>query len=87
MRNEFNAALASRIYTARKSARMTQQQVADAIGVHQNIVQRFEAGKHRISAFDLVRLSEAMGASAPDILASALSSHPVQSEKEMGNDA
>jgi transcriptional regulator with XRE-family HTH domain len=58
---EFNVELAFAIKDRRQRARMTQAQVAAKLCVHENVVQRMETGKHKISVFDLCRLSLAIG--------------------------
>lgn len=64
----FNAKLAERIASARKLSGKTQQQIADALSIHVNQYQRMEAGKHRVSAYDLARVASAIGVGAGDLL-------------------
>ena len=68
MVEDFNAALAERIGSARKDAGKTQQQVADALSIHVNQYQRLETGKHRVSVYDLTRIAAAIGIPAGDLL-------------------
>ena len=68
MVEDFNVSLAGRIASARKVSGKTQQQIADALSIHVNQYQRLEAGKHRVSAYDLTRIAAAIGISAGDLL-------------------
>lgn len=64
----YNLRLCDNIFDARISAGMTQQAVADAIGMHRNQYQRLERGTHRIAVYDLVRIAEAIGCSVVGLL-------------------
>lgn len=69
MVEDFNVSLAVRIAAARKASGKTQQQIADDIATHVNQYQRLEAGKHRVSVYDLTRIAASIGIPAGDLLA------------------
>ena len=54
-----NAKVAQLIYTARKQAGLTQQQLADLIGSKQSVIARLEDAGHSLSM--LQRIGEALG--------------------------
>jgi len=62
------AAVGSAIRGARKKAGLTQQQVADLMGVSVKYVQRVEAGGANLTIMSMVRLANALGTSAPELL-------------------
>jgi len=68
MVEDFNVSLAGRIASARKLAGKTQQQIADELAIHVNQYQRLEAGKHRVSVYDLTRIASVIGVTAGDLL-------------------
>lgn len=71
MVEDFNVSLAGRIASARKVSGKTQQQIADDLAIHVNQYQRLEAGKHRVSVYDLTRIASSIGVPAGDLLTPA----------------
>lgn len=67
-KRHFNRTLAHAITSARQASGQTQQQIADKLGYHVNHVQRFESGKHKLSAYDVVRLARAIGVPTSELL-------------------
>lgn len=64
----FSRELGTRIASARKSQHRTQQQVADHLGIAQQTVAHYEAGRMRIPAFHLPPLAEILGLSVDELL-------------------
>lgn len=81
---EFSAALVGRIRSARKAAGLTQQAAADVLGMHVNQYQRHEAGKHVMSAFDLVRIAIAIGIAPGSLIGGELSEIAARNAAEAG---
>ena len=68
---------------ARKAARLTQQQVADTIGISQNNYSYWENGKVKIDNVALQRLSEIFGVSVDYLLGRENKKSPVVDEVEL----
>lgn len=64
----FFQALGTRIATARKAQGMTQVQLADELGVAQQVVASYEVGRHRIPASFLPRLARALAITVEDLI-------------------
>ena len=64
-------AVGKRLLECRKSAKMTQQQVADLLGVAQPVYQRFERGVFECSYEQLYKLSEIFDVSIDYLLGKA----------------
>ena len=62
------ASIGQNIVTLRKQQGLTQQQLAQAIGITQTLISRYELGKLQISADMLVRIAIALQVSADAIL-------------------
>lgn len=54
--------------SARLKAHMSQQQVADKLGVPQSFVAKVEGGERRIDVIEFLKFAEAVGGSWKDIL-------------------
>ncbi|MEF2279442.1 XRE family transcriptional regulator [Deinococcus sp. YIM 134068] len=61
-------ALGARLQNARKAARRTQQEAADALGVARTTLVAIEKGQRRITPEELVALAELYGANLHDLL-------------------
>jgi transcriptional regulator with XRE-family HTH domain len=64
----FSKELGARIASARKVQHRTQQQVADHIGIAQQTVAHYEAGRMRIPTFHLPPLAEILGLTVDELL-------------------
>jgi len=62
-------ALGSAISAARKSADMTQADLAAALGVRQGTVSRYEAGECLVSSVQLREIEKALGVEAGSLMA------------------
>lgn len=60
--------LGSRIANARKARHFTQQQVADQLGIAQQTVAHYEAGRMRVPAFMLAPLAQMFGLTVDELL-------------------
>ena len=60
MADDIDAFLGRRLRRRRRLMGMTQQQLADAVGIRFQQIQKYECGANRISAARLWRLSEAL---------------------------
>ncbi len=60
-----------RLFECRKSAKLTQKQVADYLGVAQPVYQRFEKGLFECNYDQLVKLSELFDVSVDYLLGKA----------------
>lgn len=58
---ERRRALGRRIFELRRSAGLSQDQLADAIGMERRSIQRYESGERDPRFSDLVRIADAMG--------------------------
>ena len=67
-----NKAAGRALREERLSRELTQSQVADALGVTSQQVQKYETGKNRISVGVLARLHQAFGMDCAYILAAAI---------------
>lgn len=59
-RHELNIAIGQALKTARKSKKMTQQQLADKIGVERSVLTRYETGVIEISMKQFVSICDAL---------------------------
>lgn len=64
----FYAALGQRLAERRKILGLTQQQLADAIGIAQQTLAHYEVGRLRVAAALLPRLSQVLGLSLEELL-------------------
>jgi transcriptional regulator with XRE-family HTH domain len=64
----FFQALGQRIAEARKALSMTQVQLADELGVAQQVVASYEVGRHRIPASFLPRLARTLAITVEDLI-------------------
>ena len=64
----FFKALGSRIAAARKDADQTQVQLAETLGVSQQIVASYEVGRRRVPASLLPRLARALSLSVEELI-------------------
>lgn len=60
--------LGENLKNARKAAKVTQKELAEAVGVYPKDISRWENNQRTPSAIALAKLCEALGASADDIL-------------------
>jgi transcriptional regulator with XRE-family HTH domain len=60
--------LGQRISKARKQANLTQVQLADMLGVKQQVVASYEVGRRRVPASSLPQLALVLGVSVEDLL-------------------
>lgn len=67
---------------ARKSAGLTQQQVADRLGKPQSFVAKVEGGERRIDLIEFIELSRAIDTAPEALLASVLAA--TEREKKSG---
>lgn len=65
---QFFKALGSRVCTRRTQLDMTQAQLADLLGVTQQVVASYEVGRRRVPASMLPDLAKALGVSIEDLL-------------------
>ena len=78
IRSSGHMALCDALIAARKSAGLTQAQLADRLECHQSFVARVESGQRRIDVVELVVICRAIGTTATDILAEVDASTPVE---------
>jgi transcriptional regulator with XRE-family HTH domain len=71
IRSSGHEALRDALIAARKSAGLTQAELASRLKCHQSFVARVESGERRIDVVELVVLARAMEADAADLLAVA----------------
>ncbi|MGJ8561551.1 MAG: helix-turn-helix domain-containing protein [Litorimonas sp.] len=71
IRSSGHEALRDALIAARKSASLTQAELADKLKCHQSFVARVESGERRIDVIELIVLARAMEVSASDLLAAA----------------
>jgi len=64
----FFKGLGQRISQARKQANLTQVQLADMLGLKQQVVASYEVGRRRVPASSLPQLALALGVSVEDLL-------------------
>jgi len=68
--------LAKRLRSAREACRLTQEQVAEHLGVSRPTLTQIEAGHRKVTGLELLRLASLYGIAMSDLLADAL--EPVQ---------
>ncbi len=68
LRSEAHQVLIQELKKARHAAGLSQQQVADVLGVRQSYVAKVELGERRIDVVEFLQLVDAVSASWPDIL-------------------
>lgn len=71
IRSSGHEALRDALIVARKSAGLTQADLAKELKCHQSFVARVESGERRIDVIELVVLARAIGADAGDLLSVA----------------
>ena len=64
----FHTTLGKNIRRRRRTLRLTQTDLATAIGTRFQQLQKYESGINRVSAFRLACLAEALGCAASDLL-------------------
>ena len=64
-------ALRDALIAARKTAGLTQAELAERLKCHQSFVARVESGERRIDVIELIVLARAMGVAAADLLSIA----------------
>lgn len=57
-----------RVRQRRRALKLSQQQLADAVGVSRNYISDLEQGQHAVNAWRVVRLSAVLQAPAPWLL-------------------
>lgn len=65
---QMSVEIGERVRLARKAAKMSQQRLAEALGVTFQQIQKCEKGTNRISAARLVQISNILGCSPMDFL-------------------
>lgn len=60
--------LVNQLVERRRELGLSQQDVADRLGTHQQFISRFETGERRLDAIELVDVASALGLSAADLL-------------------
>jgi len=63
-------AIIARLAEARKAQGLSQQQLADLLGRHQQFVSRYEIGERRLDVVEFVDIVRALSLDAHEILAS-----------------
>lgn len=71
IRSSGHEALRDALIAARKSADLTQAELADRLKCHQSFVARVESGERRIDVIELIVLARALEVSAGNLLAAA----------------
>jgi transcriptional regulator with XRE-family HTH domain len=71
IRSSGHEALRDALIAARKSAGLTQEQLAARLKCHQSFVARVESGERRIDVIELIVLARAMEVDAAELLAVA----------------
>lgn len=71
IRSSGHEALRDALIAARKSAGLTQAELAERLRCHQSFVARVESGERRIDVIELIVLARALGADASILLAAA----------------
>ncbi|MFZ1989314.1 MAG: helix-turn-helix domain-containing protein [Alphaproteobacteria bacterium] len=64
----FFQAMGERIAAARKASGMTQVQLAEEVGVAQQVIASYEVGRHRVPASVLPRLARALAISVQELV-------------------
>ncbi len=77
IRTEGHEALCHALIEARKSAGLTQSDLADRLLCHQSLVARIESGERRIDVVELVVLTRAIGITARAVLEAVEIATPV----------
>ena len=60
--------LGKRIAEGRENAKLTQQQVADALGIPRSAVSLIEAGQRQVTGLELMKLAEIFGTEVRDLV-------------------
>ena len=60
--------LASKVASQRKAKKITQQQLAEMIGVERSVLTRYETGNIEISMKNFVKICDALGLNYADVL-------------------
>ena len=68
LRSKAHLVLVNELRTARKQSGLSQQEVADRLGVPQSFVAKVELGERRLDVVEFLRLSSAIETSPTDIL-------------------
>jgi len=76
LRSEAHQVLIQELKRARHAAGLSQQQVADALGVRQSYVAKVELGERRIDVVEFLQFVDAVGASWADIVNRVYASGP-----------
>ena len=71
----FTKAMGARIAEARKFQRLTQQQLADHLGLAQQTIAHYEAGRLRVQASMLSALARKLGLTVDELLGEGTGSH------------
>lgn len=68
LRDPIDDAIAAKVTTQRKARRISQQALADKIGVSFQQVQKYESGENRIAASRLIRMARALNCKIVDFI-------------------
>lgn len=68
-RDERYRALVSRLVEERKAQGLSQQAIADRLGLHKQWVSRVELGERRLDAIEFADFAQALGLSGAELLA------------------
>ena len=72
---QFTKAMGARIAQARKTQRLTQQQLADQLGLAQQTIAHYEGGRLRVPASLLSALARKLGITVDELLGDDSGSH------------
>ena len=67
LRREYTKRLSERLREARKSKRMTQQELAEKAGLHLTYVGHLELGKYHPTVYVMWKISKALGVSIDEL--------------------
>ena len=67
-RDELNIAIGKALKQARKTKKITQEQLAEMIGVERSVLTRYETGAIEISMKNFVKICDALGLIYADVL-------------------
>ena len=85
-KDDITIAIGKRIRERRKILGITQEKLAKAIGVTAQQVQKYEVGSNRVSVSTFVKISKFLGATASDLMRTAInpSSYYSVNEQNLG---
>ncbi|TDR85294.1 helix-turn-helix domain-containing protein [Enterovirga rhinocerotis] len=72
LRTQGHSRLIALLKEQRLRMRLTQQQVADQLGVPQSFVAKYEGGERRLDVLEFIEAAEALGADPHDLFAAVV---------------